>query len=88
MPESADCAETSSAGRKKWPSPASFNSAEKQKARQEEAARRAADVEHRRSINQRIIGDLMVETSLDPAQAMVVAKAIIAGKIGNVSVSY
>ena len=73
---------------KKWPSPASFNSAEKQKARQEEAARRAADVEHLRSINQRIIGDLMVETSLDPDQAMAVAKAIIAGKIGNVSVSY
>lgn len=62
--------------------------AEQQKAEQEEAARRAADVEHRRTINQRIIGDLMVETSLDPDQAMAVAKAIIAGKIGNVSVSY
>lgn len=59
-----------------------------QKADQEEADRRAADVEHRRTINQRIIGDLMVETSLDPDQAMAVTKAIIAGKIGNVSVSY
>lgn len=59
-----------------------------QKAEQAEESRRAADTEHRRTINQRIIGDLMVETNLDPDQAMAVAKAIIAGKISNVSVQY
>ena len=59
-----------------------------QRAEQEEESRRAADTEHRRTINQRIIGDLMVETNLDPDQAMAVAKAIIAGKISNVSVQY
>ena len=59
-----------------------------QRAAAEEQAKREADVEHRRAINQRIIGDLMVETSLDPDQAMAVAKAIISGKISNVIVQY
>ncbi|GAB3235015.1 hypothetical protein [Pseudaeromonas pectinilytica] len=62
--------------------------AAQQKAEQEEADRRAADVEHRRAINNQILGALMVDAGLDAGQARAVAKAIANGKIPNVSISY
>ena len=62
--------------------------AAQQKAEQEEAARRAADAEHRRAINNQILGALMVDAGLDAGQARAVAKAIANGKIPNVSISY
>lgn len=62
--------------------------AEQQKAEQEEAARRAADVEHRRSINAAAITAIMVAADVDPEQAQLLLKAIVLGKIPNVSISY
>lgn len=62
--------------------------AEQQKAEQEEAARRAADVEHRRSINAAAITAIMVAADVDPEQAQLILKAIVLGKIPNVSISY
>lgn len=51
-------------------------------------AKREADTEHRRAINNRIIGDLMIECDVDPDQARKIAEAIVRGKISNVSVNY
>ena len=62
--------------------------AEQQKAEQEEAARRAADVEHRRSINAAAITAIMVAADVDPEQAQLLLKAIVLGKIPNVSIIY
>ena len=62
--------------------------AEQQKAEQEEAARRAADVEHRRSINAAAVTAIMVAADVDPEQAQLLLKAIVLGKIPNVSISY
>ena len=59
-----------------------------QKAEQEEAARRAADVEHRRSINAAAITAIMLAADVDPEQAQLLLKAIVLGKIPNVSISY
>ena len=62
--------------------------AEQQKAEQEEAARRAADVEHRRSINAAAVTAIMLAADVDPEQAQLLLKAIVLGKIPNVSIIY
>ncbi len=59
-----------------------------QKAEQEEAARRAADVEHRRTINAAAVTAIMLAADVDPEQAQLILKAIVLGKIPNVSISY
>ena len=62
--------------------------AEQQQAEQEEAARRAADIEHRRTINAAAVTAIMLAADVDPEQAQLLLKAIVLGKIPNVSISY
>lgn len=62
--------------------------AEQQKAEQEEADRRAADIEHRRTINASAVTAIMLAADVDPEQARLVVEAIARGKIPNVSISY
>ena len=62
--------------------------AAQQQAAQEEADRRAADIEHRRTINADAITAIMVAADVDPEQAQLLLKAIVLGKIPNVSISY
>lgn len=62
--------------------------AAEQQAEMAAQAKREADTEHRRDINNRIIGDLMIECDVDPDQARKIAEAIVRGKISNVSVNY
>lgn len=62
--------------------------AEQQQAEQAEAARRAADVEHRRTINASAVTAIMLAADVDPEQARLVVEAIARGKIPNVSISY
>lgn len=62
--------------------------AEQQKAEQEEAVRRAADIEHRRTINAAAVTAIMLAADVDPEQARLVVEAIARGKIPNVSISY
>lgn len=62
--------------------------AAEQQAEMAAQAKREADTQHRRAINNRIIGDLMIECDVDPDQARKIAEAIVRGKISNVSVNY
>jgi hypothetical protein len=62
--------------------------AAQQQAVQEEADRRAADIEHRRSINAAAVTAIMLAADIDPEQAQSLLKAIVLGKIPNVSISY
>ena len=62
--------------------------AEQQQAEQAEAERRAADVEHRRTINASAVTAIMLAADVDPEQAQLLLKAIVLGKIPNVSISY
>jgi DNA repair exonuclease SbcCD ATPase subunit len=62
--------------------------AEQQQAEQEEADRRAADIEHRRTINASAVTAIMLAADVDPEQARLVVEAIARGKIPNVSISY
>ena len=61
---------------------------DERRAAEAEQARRAADVEHRRSINAAAITAIMVAADVDPEQARLVVEAIARGKIPNVSISY
>ncbi len=61
---------------------------DEQRAAAEEAARRAADVEHRRTINAAAVTAIMLAADVDPEQAQSLLKAIVLGKIPNVSISY
>ena len=61
---------------------------DERRAAEAEQARRAADVEHRRSINAAAITAIMVAADVDPEQAQLLLKAIVLGKIPNVSISY
>jgi len=62
--------------------------AAQQQAEQAEADRRAADVEHRRTINAAAVTAIMVTADVDPEQARLIVEAIVLGKIPNVSISY
>lgn len=53
-----------------------------------ETARRAADKEHRRTINAAIVADLVGAASLTEDQAKAVVVAIAGGKVANVTVKY
>ena len=61
---------------------------DERRAAEAEQARRAADVEHRRSINAAAVTAIMVAADVDPEQAQLLLKAIVLGKIPNVSISY
>ncbi len=62
--------------------------AAQQQAAQEEADRRAADIENRRTINAAAVTAIMLAADVDPEQARMVVEAIARGKIPNVSISY
>lgn len=60
---------------------------EKVEAEKKEAERKAADVEHRRTVNQKIVAELM-KTGITEGQAKAVVTAIAGGLVSCVSIQY